>query len=138
MRTLLALLTTSVLATSAFAQQSSPEGIWVDDWGTTLQISYCSDDGTEVCAVLRDVQGESRTEANLAYVDQQIMQATMTAENQWKGTVVFEGSEAEGTLTQTGPDTIEIQGCRVLILCETLAFQRAPADGTAAEPNEET
>lgn len=124
MRTFLALAIFSTLATGTLAQEVTPEGTWVDDWGTTLEISYCGDDGTQVCATLLDVQGDSRTEANLAYVDQQIMQAGMVAENQWKGTVIFEGNEAEGTLTQTGPDTIEIQGCRLLILCETLAFQR--------------
>ncbi|WP_116654233.1 hypothetical protein [Pelagibacterium sediminicola] len=124
MRIFLALAIFSTLATGAFAQELSPEGTWADDWGTTLEISYCGDDGTQVCAILLDVQGDSRTEANLAYVDQQIMQAGLVAENQWKGTVVFEGNEAEGTLTQTGPDTIEIQGCRMLILCETLAFRR--------------
>lgn len=138
MRTLLTLMMTSALVTGAFAQSASPEGTWVDDWGTTLEISYCGDDGAQVCAVLLDVQGESRTEANLAYVNQQIMQATMVAEHQWKGTVIFEGSEAEGTMTQTGPDTIEIQGCRVLILCETLAFQRAGTNGTTTQTNEET
>ncbi len=128
MRILLALVTTTLLSATALAQEASeagsPEGTWRDDWGTTLEISYCGEDGTELCAVLLDVQGESRTEENLAYVNQQIMQARPTAENKWEGTVIFQGSEAKGTLTQVGPDTIEIQGCRALIFCETLAFQR--------------
>ena len=57
-------------------------------------------------------------------MNQQIMQADMTAPNEWRGTVIFEGSEAASTLTQVGPDTIEIQGCRVAILCQTLTFNR--------------
>jgi hypothetical protein len=31
---------------------------------------------------------------------------------------------ADVTVTMTGPDTIEIQGCRAVILCETLAYNR--------------
>lgn len=124
MRALIALSAFAFCAAGAFAQDATPEGDWRDEYGTTLRISHCGDDGTQVCAVLLDVQGESRTEANLAYLNQQIMQADMVAPNEWRGTVVFEGSEAEGTLTQVAPDTIEIEGCRIAILCQTLAFQR--------------
>ncbi|WP_196258655.1 hypothetical protein [Pelagibacterium limicola] len=124
MRIAIALLIAATTLTPALAQEASPEGVWQDDWGTTLEISFCGEDATQLCAVLLDVQGESRTEENLAYVNQQIMQADMVAENQWQGTVIFEGNEAEGTLTHVAADSIEIRGCRALIFCETLAFQR--------------
>lgn len=124
MRTLLALSAALLFSGGAFAQDATPEGEWRDEYGTTLSVSYCGEDNTQLCVVLLDVQGESRTEANLAYVNQQIMQGQMVGPNEWQGTVVFEGSEAEGTLTQVAPDTIEIEGCRALIFCETLAFQR--------------
>jgi uncharacterized protein (DUF2147 family) len=124
MRILTTIVAAALLSAGAIAQEPTLEGEWRDEYGTTLEISYCGEDGTHVCAVLLDVYGESRTEANLAYVNQQIMQAAMTAENEWKGTVIFEGREAEGTLTHVAPDTIEIRGCRALIFCETLAFQR--------------
>lgn len=130
MRVLLIFVATILLSTGAFSQQTAPddaptpEGIWRDQWGTTLSISYCGEDDSGICVILLDVFGESRTEANLAYVNKQIMQAERVAGNQWRGTVIFEGNEAEGTLTQVAPDIVEIQGCRALILCETIAFQR--------------
>lgn len=124
MRMLLALSATLLISSGAFAQDASPEGEWRDEFGTTVSVSHCGDDGTQVCVVLLDVQGDSRTEENLAYVNEQIMQAEMTAPNEWQGTVIFEGSEAQGTLTQVEANTIEVQGCRAGIFCETLAFQR--------------
>lgn len=124
MRALLALCATLLLSVSAFAQDATPEGEWQDEAGTIVSIALCGDDGTQLCVVLVDLQGASRTEANLAYVNQQIMQGDMTGPNEWQGSVMFEGSEAQGTLTQVAPDTIEIQGCRAGIFCQTLAFER--------------
>ena len=123
MRAVLAFSILALISTSAMAQEGSPNGTWRDEFGTTIQFSLCGD-GTQLCAVLLDVQGESRTEANLAYLNQQIMQADQTAENEWKGTVTFDGSDAASTITQVAPDTIEIQGCRAAVLCQTLAFSR--------------
>jgi hypothetical protein len=123
MRALFALSFFFLFSAVSLAQEATPEGVWRDEYGTTLKISLCGD-GTQLCAVLLDVQGESRTEANLAYVNQQVLQADMTAPNKWQGTVVFDGKEAHSTITQVAADTIEIEGCRAAILCQTLAFNR--------------
>ena len=124
MRTFLAFLATLLLSASAPAQQATLEGTWRDQWGTTLDISHCGADSTRICVTLVDVRGESRTKANLAYVNEQIMRAEKVDEDEWQGTVIFEGNQAEGTLTRIAPDVVEIEGCRALILCETIAFQR--------------
>ncbi|RUT28850.1 hypothetical protein EMQ25_15795 [Arsenicitalea aurantiaca] len=123
MRILHAFSILALLTTPALAQEATPEGTWRDSYGTTLQLSLCGD-GTQLCATLVDVHGDSRTEENLAYVNQQIMQAEMTAPNQWSGTVIFDGSEAASTATLVAADTLEIQGCRAAILCQTLSFTR--------------
>jgi hypothetical protein len=129
MRAVLALSTLALLSTATLAQEASPSGTWRDSFGTVLNFSDCGD-GTQLCAVLVDVQGKSRTEGNLAFVGKQIMQADKTAGNQWQGSVMFDGSEAASTITQVAADTIEIQGCRAVILCQTLSFNRI--DETAA------
>ena len=108
-----------------FAQEATradPSGVFKDSYGTTFTFSLCGE-GTDLCGVLNDVQGRSRTEENLQYVGQQVMQADLTAPNKWKGTVIFDGSRASATITQTGPDTVAIQGCRG-IFCQTLEFER--------------
>ena len=49
-----------------------------DKYGTILEFSICGD-GTQLCAVLIDIQGDARSEATLAQVNQQVLQADMTA-----------------------------------------------------------
>ena len=127
MRTALASAMLALVSTVAMAQQASPEGTWRDEFGTTIQFSLCGD-GTQLCAVLLDVQGQSRTEGNLAYLNQQIMQADRTAENEWKGAVQFDGSQAQSTMTLVAPNTMQIQGCRMAVLCQTLSFARVASD----------
>lgn len=131
MRALLALSAFALLSTGALAQEGPPEDDWRDSFGTTLRLSPCGD-GTQLCGVLLDIQGESRTEENLAYVNQQVMQAEPVGPNQWQGSVVFNGSESKSTITQVNQDAIEIEGCKALILCQTLAFHRVGAAATAS------
>lgn len=123
MRALLALTTVALLAVPAFAQQAGPAGTWRDSFGTTMQFSMCGD-GTQLCATLLDVQGKSRTPSNLAFINKQVMQASAAGANKWKGTVMFDGAKADSTITQVSADQVNIQGCRVIILCQTLAFKR--------------
>ncbi|UXN68009.1 hypothetical protein N8A98_00360 (plasmid) [Devosia neptuniae] len=131
MRAILAFSAFALLSSGAVAQEAVPDGTWRDSFGTTLQFSLCGE-GTQLCATLLEVQGESRTEGNLAFVNKQIMQADQTAANEWKGTVMFDGSEAESTITQVAADTIEIEGCRVVVLCQTLSFSRITDDAPAS------
>ncbi|KKB76115.1 hypothetical protein VW29_20340 [Devosia limi DSM 17137] len=127
-------LLVTAAATPAFAQDAAaapeaavavdPSGTFVDEYGTSFQFSLCGD-GTDLCGVLTNLEGNSATEENLAFVGKQVMQATQTAANEWKGSLTAGGISAEATVTQVGPDTIEIQGCRAAILCQTLAYNRA-------------
>lgn len=108
---------------AAIAQDASPEGRWRDEYGTIFEISRCGHGG-DLCAILIDVQGKSRTERNLAYVNQQVLRASQTAETEWKGTVLYNGNQANATVTQHGPETLSITGCQA-IFCNTLVFTKA-------------
>lgn len=129
MRFLLAVLSLVLLSVGSLAQETSIEGDWIDKWGTSFHMTLCGD-GTELCVVMTDLQGDSRTEENLAYLNKEVLQGKMVAPNQWEGTLMLGGGEAKGTVTQTGPDTIDIQGCRG-ILCDTIEYRRV---GAAAAP----
>lgn len=111
------------LALPAAAQSANPAGAWVDRYGTAFEFSLCGD-GTDLCGVLKDVQGKSRTPDNLAYVNRQVVKAEQVAANEWKGTVVYDGAQAAATVKQVSPDTIKITGCRGGIFCQTLTFNR--------------
>jgi uncharacterized protein (DUF2147 family) len=111
-------------AIPVFAASGSPAGTFVDSYGTSFQFSLCGD-GTALCGVLTNLEGESATEENLAFVGKQVMQAEQVGPNEWKGALEAGGISAEATVTMTGPDTIDIQGCRAGILCQTLTYNRA-------------
>lgn len=109
---------------AASATITDPSGKFVDEYGSSFEFSLCGESGTDLCALLTNLEGNSATEENLAFVGKQVMQAAQTAPNQWKGALAAGGMSAEATITQIGPDTIEIEGCRA-ILCQTLQYNRA-------------
>ncbi|MCW5719611.1 MAG: hypothetical protein KIS86_00560 [Devosia sp.] len=115
----LAFLAAPVLAQSA----NGPDGVWQDQWGTTFTFSTCGD-GTQLCGVLNDVQGNSRTEENLAFVDHQVVTAEQVAPSHWEGQIAMSGGSAKAIVKQVDPDTITITGCRGGILCQTLTYER--------------
>ena len=111
-------------AIPVFAATATPSGTFVDDWGTSFKFSLCGD-GTDLCGILTNLEGKSATEQNLAFVGKKEMQAEQIAPNQWKGQLSAGGISAEATVTMTSPDTIDIQGCRGGIFCQTLTYTRA-------------
>jgi hypothetical protein len=113
-------------STEAETGTLDPNGTFVDEYGTSFTFALCGD-GTALCGVLNTLKGESATEENLAYVGKQVMQAEQSAPNEWQGSLSAGGLSAEATVIQTGPDTIDIRGCRAAILCQTLTYIRAEA-----------
>ena len=109
---------------SALAQESEldPSGTFVDEWGTTFTFSLCGD-GTALCATLDVLEGESATEENLAFVGAQVVEALPAGPSVWKGTIEAGSLSGDATITQTGPDTIDIEGCRAIV-CQTLTYTR--------------
>ena len=111
-------------ATTEAAAAFDPSGTFVDSFGTSFTFSLCGD-GTDLCGVLQTLKGESATEENLAFVGKQVMQAKQSAPNEWKGALSAGGISADATVTQTSADTIDIQGCRAAVLCQTLTYTRS-------------
>lgn len=112
----------AALIVPATAQSAAnPDGVWKDRWGTTFTFQLCGD-GTQLCGTLNDIQGDSRTEENLAYVNQQVVQGAQTAPNKWEGRIALNGGKAKAIVELTGPDTLKITGCQ--ILCSSIDYQR--------------
>lgn len=108
----------------AIGQDMNPNGTWVDQWGTSFTFELCGD-GTQLCGVLNDIQGDSRTEENLAFVGQEVVQGTLVGPNKWEGSIALNGGNAKATVEQTGPDTIKITGCQAAIFCSSIDYQRS-------------
>lgn len=117
-----AVVATIFASAPAIGQDVNPDGVWKDRWGTTFTFELCGD-GTQLCGVLNDIQGDSRTEENLAYVDQQVVQAEMVAPNKWEGTIALNGGNAKAVVEMTGPNELEITGCRG-IFCSSIDYER--------------
>ncbi|SMQ85876.1 hypothetical protein SAMN06295905_3170 [Devosia lucknowensis] len=111
----------ALIVPTAAQQAANPDGVWKDQWGTTFTFQLCGD-GTQLCGTLNDIQGDSRTEENLAYVDQQVVQGEQTAPNKWEGQIALNGGGAKAIVELTGPDTLKITGCQVL--CSSIDYQR--------------
>lgn len=124
----LILATAAVLAAispAAFAQGTAlnPKGTFADSWGTTFSFSLCGSGG-DLCGTLVVLKGNSATAANLAFVGKQIVAAKPQGVNTWKGSINAGGMSADATVTQTGANTINIQGYRAVILCQTITYTR--------------
>ena len=117
------LCATTALPVLAATAPATPDGTFVDSYGTSFKFSLCGD-GTALCGILTNLEGESATEENLAFVGKQVMQAQQVAPNEWKGALSAGGISAEATVTMVNTDTIEIQGCRAAVLCKTLTYNR--------------
>lgn len=115
-------LALGLLALPAMAESATPNGGWKDRFGTTFEFRVC-ESGKSLCGVLKDIQGKARTADNLAYVNRQVVKARKVGSNEWKGTVIYDGSAADATVTQVSENTIKITGCR-MIFCQTLVFNR--------------
>ncbi|KQT48391.1 hypothetical protein DevBK_14065 [Devosia sp. BK] len=115
----------AALAAPAFAQDAaSPDGVWKDKWGTTFTFSTCGDAGTQLCGVLNDVQGNSRTEENLAFINQQVVSADQTAPGKWEGQIALNGGNAKAIVEVKDANTLTITGCQGGILCQTLTYNK--------------
>jgi len=112
----------AALVVPAIGQSSAtPDGVWKDRWGTTFTFELCGD-GTQLCGTLNDIQGDSRTEENLAFVDKQVVKADQTAPGTWEGQIALNGGNAKAIVELTGPDTIKLTGCQ--LLCSSIEYQR--------------
>jgi len=112
------------LALPATAQDASINGTWVDAEGTSFTLRLCGD-GTELCGVLNDIQGASRTPENLQLVNQQVVVAEQTAPGKWEGTINYGGRQAGAKVTLVANDAVKITGCQLGILCQSITFYKA-------------
>lgn len=111
-------------AASAKAGAMNPNGTFMDSFGSSFSFKLCGAKGTDLCGTLVTLKGQSATKENLSFVGQQVMQLSPSGANQWKGALKAGGISADATVTQRGPDTMDIQGCRVAVLCQTLSYNR--------------
>lgn len=112
-------------AAPTFAESTAfnPKGTFVDQYGTSFTFSLCGTGG-DLCGTLDVLKGKSATPENLAHVGKQVMETAPNGPNSWKGKISAGNLSADVTVTQTSANTINIQGCRMAILCQTITYTR--------------
>lgn len=119
-------LTVAGAATTAFAQEANPIGIWEqDNKEARYEFSYCGDGGDRLCAKLIWIQEDKQDARNTKYLGNYMLRdARQTRVGHWSGTVTLEGFNFGGTVTMTGADTMVLKGCALFVLCEEVRFLR--------------
>lgn len=119
-----ALLTLAISVTPVFALAADPTGTWQTTSGESrYKVSYCGD-GTELCARLTWLRSDARTPENLALLGKHVVRgARATGENQWQGSVTYDGDTYKGKVTMVGADALKLSGCQG-IFCKSLSFTR--------------
>ncbi len=108
----------------ALADQANPAGNWQIVTGEArYRVELCGD-GTELCAKLIWLRSDMRTAENMSYLNKWvILEARAVEPTMWRGSVTYAGETVDGSIQMTGPDTLEVNGCR-LILCQKLELNR--------------
>jgi uncharacterized protein (DUF2147 family) len=124
-KTIASMAITMFIAAPAFAQDLTPVGTWQTTTGESrYAVSYCGEDGTELCAKLTWLRDDAKTPENLALLNKYVVRhAKPTAENKWRGTVRYDGQSVSGSVTLVSDDLMSLSGCQ-LIACRKVEFVR--------------
>lgn len=117
-----ALLAGTLAAGPALA--ADPTGTWQTTTGESrYKVSYCGD-GTQLCAKLTWLRDDARTAENLPYLNKLVVnRASVKAEDEWIGTVTYNGESFSGSLKLVGDDGLKLSGCKG-IFCQSMRFKR--------------
>ncbi|KQQ31321.1 hypothetical protein ASF53_00980 [Methylobacterium sp. Leaf123] len=132
MRAFAAALLLAVSGTSALAQKASDlSGMWqTETAGSTVRIARC---GGGYCGVIAstaggglDTQNPDPALRSRKLVGVQIMQAGTPSGDGFEGSLYNpkDGKTYSGSVTPKGPDTIEVAGCVLSVLCKRQTWRR--------------
>lgn len=114
------ILAMAVAAAPVAALAGDPTGIWqANDGKSRYKITNCS--GGALCARL--IWLRDKDDKNRRYLNQVIVQGTLSAENKWTGTVKQGGDTYAGTMVMTGADSLKVNGCQG-VFCQTVNLSR--------------
>jgi uncharacterized protein (DUF2147 family) len=116
----LGIMALTLAAAPSFALAADPTGIWqANDGKSRYHITNCSADA--LCARL--IWLRDKDDKNIGYLNQVIVQGTLSAENKWTGTVKQGGDTYAGTMILTGEDSLKVNGCKG-VFCQTVRLSR--------------
>lgn len=119
-------LTTSLALASAnaFAAGINPIGQWELASGESrYAVSHCGKSGQDLCARLVWLREDARTEENVALLNKTVVRGTQADENEWTGTVIYEGKTYEATVTLASASLMKVHSCSG-VFCQSFQLHR--------------
>jgi uncharacterized protein (DUF2147 family) len=119
----LVLALTAAMTLPALA--ASPEGVWQTTTGESrYRVEMCGD-GTQLCAKLVWLSDSPVNNGSEQYLNTYLIEnANKIADNKWSGQVHAKGQTLSGTVTLRDADTIDLQGCMLVVFCKSFVLKR--------------
>lgn len=106
------------------AAELDPSGHWQVTTGESrYAVDRCGQSGQELCARLVWLRDDARTDENLALLNKTVVRGAPVDENEWTGTVVFEGKTYDATVTLVSSDAMKVHSCSG-VFCQSFRLQR--------------
>jgi uncharacterized protein (DUF2147 family) len=119
-----AALSCTFFALPVFAADLDPVGQWEVSTGESrYRITHCGKSGAELCAKLTWLREDARTEENLDLLNKTVVRGAPADENEWTGTVLYEGKSYVATVTLISRNAMKVHSCSGII-CQSFELNR--------------
>jgi uncharacterized protein (DUF2147 family) len=101
-------------------------GIWQPpDKLSDYEIRVCDDKTGAICLKVKALRGAAVKPKYTAYLGKDIVEnATPAGKGSWKGKLHLFGQEADGTLTIKDANTLKLEGCAFVVICDDVVLTR--------------
>lgn len=112
-------------------------GLWQPpDKLSDYEIRFCDAGSRNICLMVKDLRGAAIKPKYTAYLGKDIFaNAKPSGSGKWKGKLQLFGQEADGVLKVVDADTLQLDACAYVVICDKVMLTRAPVpeDATAAQ-----
>ena len=123
------------------APAGDPDAIVVGLWQppdklSDYEIRFCDEGSRNICLMVKDLRGAAIKPKYTAYLGKDIFSnAKPSGSGKWKGKLQLFGQEADGVLKVVDADTLQLDACAYVVICDKVMLTRAPApeDPTVAQ-----
>jgi uncharacterized protein (DUF2147 family) len=117
-------LTLTLFSAPVLAADLDPVGQWEVTTGESrYRVTHCGNSGKELCAKLTWLREDARTEKNLGLLNKTIVRGAPADENEWQGTVVYDGEKYDATVTLISRNAMRVHGCSGMF-CKSFELSR--------------
>lgn len=101
-------------------------GVWQPpDKLSDYEIRVCDDKTGAICLKVKALRGAAVKPKYTAYLGKDIVEnARPAGKGKWKGKLHLFGQEADGTLTIKDANTVKLEGCALIVICDDVVLTR--------------